>query len=166
VKILVNGNTYEIEDDILNGPNSGDSDAVQWDLVDLGRGSFHVLRNHGSYEIELIAHDPETKRFVLSVNNSVYELDVKDRYDELLDQLGMKGKAAGVVSEMKAPMPGLVLDIVVEVGQQVAKGDPVIVLEAMKMENVLKAPADLIVSKIEVTQGNPVEKNQVLLRFD
>jgi biotin carboxyl carrier protein len=70
------------------------------------------------------------------------------------------------VNELKAPMPGLVLDIVVSEGQEVKKGDALVVLEAMKMENILKSPADVVVKKISVKKGTAVEKNQVLVLFN
>ena len=62
-------------------------------------------------------------------------------------------------------MPGMVLNILVTEGQDIKKGDPLIVLEAMKMENVLKSPTDGIVKKINVNKGIAVEKNQVLIQF-
>jgi biotin carboxyl carrier protein len=69
------------------------------------------------------------------------------------------------VNEVKAPMPGLVLEIRVNVGDAVKKGDAILVLEAMKMENILKSPTDGTVSKINVKKGIAVEKNQVLINF-
>ena len=64
---------------------------------------------------------------------------------------------------IKAPMPGLVVRVQVEVGQQVSAGQGVIVVEAMKMENELKAPADGVVAAIEVAPGQPVEKGATLI---
>ena len=62
-------------------------------------------------------------------------------------------------------MPGLVLDIRVVEGDAVKKGDPILVLEAMKMENIIKSPTDGIVKKINVKKGVAVEKSQVLIHF-
>jgi biotin carboxyl carrier protein len=70
------------------------------------------------------------------------------------------------VNEVKAPMPGLVLNILVEPGQEISKGDGLFVLEAMKMENIIKSPTDAIVKSIEVEKGIAVEKNQVLVKFE
>ncbi len=64
---------------------------------------------------------------------------------------------------VKAPMPGLVVSIPVEVGQQVQAGDGVVIVEAMKMENELKAPGDGTVARIEVEPGQAVEKGAVLI---
>ena len=69
------------------------------------------------------------------------------------------------VNELKAPMPGLIVDVRVQPGQAVFKGDPLLVLEAMKMENILKAPADGIVSAIKVGLRDNVQKGQLLVQF-
>ena len=63
------------------------------------------------------------------------------------------------------PMPGMVLNVLVKEGDAVKKGDELLVLEAMKMENNIKAPGDGIVSEISVKSGDKVEKNQILIRF-
>jgi len=63
-------------------------------------------------------------------------------------------------------MPGLVLDIIVSPGQSVNKGDNLLILEAMKMENVIKSPIDGIIKSIEVDKGNPISKSQVLVTYE
>jgi biotin carboxyl carrier protein len=62
-------------------------------------------------------------------------------------------------------MPGLVHQILISEGQIVKKGDALLILEAMKMENVIKSPADGTATKIRVSKGQNVEKNQVLIQF-
>ena len=68
-------------------------------------------------------------------------------------------------ADLKAPMPGLVVEVSVSEGQEIKKGDKLVVLEAMKMENILKSPADGVVKKVNVKKGNTVEKNEVLILF-
>ena len=70
-----------------------------------------------------------------------------------------------VIKDIKAPMPGLILDIMVEVGQEVKKGDALMILEAMKMENVLKSTGEGTITSIEVEKGQSVEKNNILIKF-
>ena len=62
-------------------------------------------------------------------------------------------------------MPGLVLNILVKPGDAVKKNDPVLVLEAMKMENMIKAPGDAVVGAIAAETGKAVEKGQLLVSF-
>jgi len=136
-----------------------------WDLEVLAPGRFHILYEQRSYLAEVVDVDYEEKVFKLKINGGVYEAAVQDRFDLLLERLGMSNMAAAQVNELKAPMPGLILDIKVAAGDMVQKGDAVLVLEAMKMENVLKAPGDGTVQEVLVQQGSSVEKNQVLIRF-
>jgi biotin carboxyl carrier protein len=79
--------------------------------------------------------------------------------------LGFSSKSTKKANEIKAPMPGMVLSVLVQEGQLVKAGESVLILEAMKMENVIKAPADCTVKQIKVKQGNAVEKNQVLIEL-
>jgi len=85
--------------------------------------------------------------------------------DLLLEKMGIANLETVQVNDLKAPMPGLILDILVTPGQTVKKGDQLLILEAMKMENVLKAPGDGVVASIEVEKGKSVEKGQILINF-
>ncbi len=93
------------------------------------------------------------------------EVQLRDQYDDRLQALGMDASAGKKTGDLKAPMPGLVIDVAVSEGQQVKKGDTLVVLEAMKMENTLKAPGDAVVKKIHIEKGVTVEKNQVLIQL-
>ena len=136
-----------------------------WDIVDLGSGRFHILYEGRSFNAEVVEADYTTKNIVLKLNGQRVELQAKDRFDLLLERLGMTNATAAKVNELKAPMPGLIVDIRVQPGQAVQKGDPLLVLEAMKMENILKAPADGIVSGLKVSLRDNVQKGQVLVQF-
>ena len=136
-----------------------------WDMVPLGEGRYHVLHQGKSYSAELVQADYTTKAFVLKINGQRIELQAKDRFDQLLDKLGLSDVTIKKVNELKAPMPGLIVDIRVQPGQTVLKGDPLLVLEAMKMENILKAPADGTVESIKVGLRTNVTKGQVLVQF-
>jgi acetyl/propionyl-CoA carboxylase alpha subunit len=136
-----------------------------WDLAVLGNGHYHVLYKGQSYNAELVEADYAAKTLVLRINGQRIELQAKDRFDLLLEKMGMSSAATTKVNELKAPMPGLIVDIRVQPGQPVQKGDPLLVLEAMKMENILKAPADGTVGSIRVTLRDNVQKGQVLVQF-
>lgn len=152
---------------VVDGATSGsiDGKAFSWDVIEVKNGSFHVLKDNKSYNVEVIKSDAAEKSFLVTVNGNKYLLNVKDRFDELLKSLGMDNLNASKINEIKAPMPGLVLDIRVSEGDPVKKGDAILVLEAMKMENSIKSPTDGIIKKINVKKGLAVEKNQVLINF-
>lgn len=128
-------------------------------------GSYHFLQNNKGYRVSIVNVNAEDKTVVVNVNGHDYELAIQDKLDLLLEGMGLDNLAAGKDTELKAPMPGLVLDILVTPGQEIKKGDALVILEAMKMENVLKASDDATIASIEVTKGIAVEKNQVLVQF-
>jgi biotin carboxyl carrier protein len=166
IKVKVNNKEHQIEfSDSSQGTGTINEKKFFWDVIEIKAGSFHAIKDDRSYNVEIVKADHSTKTFVISVNGNKYSLAAKDKYDELLHSLGMDNLSGAKVNEIKAPMPGLVLEIRVEEGSSVKKGDPVLVLEAMKMENILKSPADGVVKKINVKKGMAVEKNQVLINF-
>lgn len=164
-KVNVN-NKYSFAVD-LRSENEGKINGrdTAWDIIEIKNGSFHVIKDHKSYTAEVVKADHAEKSFVISINGNRYTISVKDKFDELLKTLGMDNLNSAKINEIRAPMPGLVLDIKVSEGSSVKKGDAVVVLEAMKMENILKSPADGVVKKINVKKGTAVEKNQVLINF-
>ena len=80
--------------------------------------------------------------------------------------MGIKRSAEVVSKNIKAPMPGKVLEVLAKVGDKMMKGDNVLILEAMKMENVIKAEMDCIIKKIHIAKLENVEKNQILIELD
>ena len=93
------------------------------------------------------------------------EVTVLDERTRYIRSLTAPADRPGGPSALKAPMPGLVVRVQVEAGQRVAAGDPVVVLEAMKMENQLKAPTAGVVSAVHVAAGEAVEKGKVVLEL-
>src|SRR5688572_28564378 len=128
-------------------------------------GTFHIIKNNKSYTAEVLKSNYEEKSFVVRVNGNKYTVHLKDKYDALLKELGMENVAISSVKDIKAPMPGLVLDVRAKEGDSVKKGDALVVLQAMKMENILKSPVDAIVKKVHVKKDDVIEKNQLLVSF-
>lgn len=135
------------------------------DVISPESRKFHVISDHKSYEVEIVEADVESKTMLVKVNGNAYPLAIADKFDELLHSMGMDVIVGKKINELKAPMPGLVLSVIVKEGQEVKRGDPIIVLEAMKMENILKSPADVSIKQICVKKGVAVEKGQVLALF-
>jgi biotin carboxyl carrier protein len=142
-----------------------DGTSLVWDIAQVAEGYFHILHNNKSYKAEVVKSDRATKSFTLKINNRIHTVEVKDKFDLLLEKLGMSANVAGKVNNIKAPMPGLIIDIKIQPGDTVQMNDPLLILEAMKMENVLKSPGEGIVKTVTVKKGDKVEKNQVLIEF-
>jgi len=135
------------------------------DIAHIGNGVYHVIENYQSYRVEVVDFNNSEKTARIKVNNNIYAITAKDQFDVLLDKLGLSNLNSAKVSEIKAPMPGMVLKIFVAEGDEIKKGDNLLVLEAMKMENIIKSPADVIIKKIRVKPGDKVEKSQILIQF-
>ena len=140
--------------------------AAELDIIASSNGSFHILKNKKAYKVDIESVDYLKKTFVFKVNGSVYTSTISDKYDRLIDQLGMKIGVVQHSGDVKAPMPGLVVEVPVAVGQTVAKGDKVLILEAMKMENVIKAAGDGVIKAIHIAKGTAVEKGQLLIEIE
>ena len=136
-----------------------------WDLTKLAHNQCHILKDDRSFSVEVLSVETETKTVRLKINGHIHAVQVKDRFDLLLEKMGMSNTAASKVNNIKAPMPGLILGISIQPGDVVAKGDTILILEAMKMENVIKASGDGTVKALKIQKGDRVEKGQVLVEF-
>ena len=125
----------------------------------------HLLRiGTKIYRIDNVEKDGKQIQFTLNGNN--VRAEVKGEQDLLLEKLGFKTDDALSAGEVRAPMPGKLIEIMVEEGQPIEAGQPVAILEAMKMENELKSPTTGTVSEISVRTGDSVEKNQKLISIE
>lgn len=115
------------------------------------------------YKIDNVQYDKFTVDFTL--NGNWCSVDVRDEQDLLLDRLGFKTAADLGEGRLNAPMPGKILELLVKKGDEVELGDPVAILEAMKMENELKAPISGTISSIMVAEGDSLEKNAEILEI-
>lgn len=162
--VKVNNDIFEIEasgeEFIVNGKT------VAFDMSRIDKDYFHILLGSRSYRAEIVEADPATKRFTIKVNGKHYPVEVKDRFDMLLEKMGMNATSGARVNNVRAPMPGLIIELRVKDGDQVKAGETLLILEAMKMENIIKSPGDATVRSVKVRMGQGVEKNQVLIEFN
>ncbi len=151
---------FEVDHHSLNG------EVVEFDLVKSSGNNFHIIKNNTGYAATLISYNPEEKLMIIRVNDTEYEVKIQDKTDLLLQKLGINTTASSAVSNVKAPMPGLIINIAVKPGDEVTKGDTLLILEAMKMENVIKSPRDGKIKKINTELRKAVEKNHILIEFE
>ena len=155
-KVIVN-DTYEFDN----------LDLTSLDMIQAeGKGHFHILQGSKSYRAELIDSNFDQKKCSIKVNGNLYSLEFKDPLDVLVNKLGLAAVSDQTVKEIHAPMPGLVLEIQVSEGDTVEKGTPLLILEAMKMENVIKSPGDGVIKSVAVEKGAAVEKSTLLIEFE
>lgn len=113
-----------------------------------------------------IAYRTRSGSYVVHTEGDEFEVLLKDEKDLLLERFGFVATAESSLQQIRAPMPGLVLNLRVQEGQDVKAGDGLVVLEAMKMENELRAQADGVVKAIHVEHGDAVGKNDLLIEIE
>jgi acetyl/propionyl-CoA carboxylase alpha subunit len=134
------------------------------ELIQVGENNYSLLLDNVSYNAQMVSYNKEEKKLVLLVNGNEYEVAIKDKTDILLQEMGINVTTVAKHNLFKAPMPGLIRTIGVTEGQAVNKGDVILILEAMKMENALKSPADLVVKKYKSTTRTGRRKKSTLNR--
>lgn len=153
--IDVNGSQYTFQLTDVDNITLNDSDVNNQIILD----------NNKSKLVSVKEVNHELKRYQIQIDGRTYQVQISDAVDQQILKMNLKSKKSNQSKELRAPMPGLVRQVNVEVGSQVDLGDSLFILEAMKMENLLKSPVNGIVSDLFVKPGESVEKNQILLSF-
>lgn len=154
---------------IVNGDMQFSFDRKQIDSLDVqstSEDSVHILQENRSFKAALEKKDFLKKTYSVKINSNTYKVKISNELDLLIEEMGLSLAAANLVNDIKAPMPGLILDVQVKEGEEVKEGDYLLVLEAMKMENTLTAPRDGKVKAIKVKKGETVDKNQLLIEME
>ena len=114
----------------------------------------------------MLSSQAENRSLTIKINHRVFVVKKKGELDEIIASLGFDKPKIRKLKELTAPMPGRITTIHIELGQAINPGDAIVSLEAMKMENVLKAEGIGVVSAITIQQGDVVEKGSVLVSFE
>lgn len=142
-------------------------DAIQ--AIDLHRvdsNHFHLIQSNRAFDIQVHEMNVLNKTATISVNGSRYDLKIDDAYDTMVQKMGLLAHTAQKVGSIKAPMPGLIIDVMVKPGDKIEEGTPLLVLSAMKMENVLLAEGEGVIKSIEVKKDDAVEKGQLIIEME
>lgn len=142
------------------------SDIEALDAIETSSSNYHILQDNQSVKASILTSDFNTKAYTVKVNNNTYTVEINDALDQQIEALGFEIGASKKVNDIKAPMPGLILEINVEAGQEVNNNDPLLILEAMKMENVIHSPRAGVIKSVNVKQGETVDKNALLITFE
>lgn len=137
----------------------------EMEISALAEGIYAINTESGTSVIEVLEVDLNVKTLKIRHQHAIYEFAFKNSLDLVLDKMGIKRSVDKVATAIKAPMPGKVIDILVKEGDAVSKGDGILILEAMKMENVLKAEHDCVIKTILAEKTKGVEKNEVLVEL-
>ena len=136
------------------------------DSVKVSNQSYHILDNNTSYKAEILASNFNKKSYTVNINNNNYTVNIENDLDQLIKSLGFEIGASKKVNEIKAPMPGLILDVMVKPGDQVSVDTPLLILEAMKMENSILSPREGIIKSVSGGKDTTVDKGELLIEFE
>lgn len=169
IKALFNDKTAlelsKTSDDGLAGEVNGE--IYKWDVSGISPNSWSVIDENGnSFSVVLDEYSADSKKYTFKIAGQVIEVTEQSEFDLLLKELGISSGGTKKLKEIKAPMPGLVLNVLVSEGQEVAEGDVIVILEAMKMENVIKSSTAARVKSIRVKKGDTIDKGEVMVTFD
>ena len=155
-KIKVNEFEFEFSEEQVNA----------FDIVKKSATECNLLKDHRSVNTKLHTADNTAKNTTIEIEGEIYTVTIKDELDQMMENMGFSLAANKQVKEIKAPMPGLVLEISVTEGQQVKEGDKILILGAMKMENSIAVTVNTTIKRIAVATGDAVEKGQVLVELE
>ena len=137
-----------------------------FDAVQINENQFHILHDNASVKARILNSDFNNKTYTVKIHNNTYTVEIKDGLDQLIAEMGFSLNSSKKINSIKAPMPGLILEINVKPGQEVKEDDSLLILEAMKMENVITSPREGVIKSVEVKQADTVEKNALLIEFE
>lgn len=155
-KVKVNGFEFAFDKAETSSP----------DLFKSSPTAYNLIKDFHSINATIVETDIAAKKIVVEIDGESYAVEIKNTLDQMLEQMGFNAIASKQIKEIKAPMPGLVLQVSVAEGQEVKEGERLLILEAMKMENSITIQTDATIKKIRVVNGQAVDKGQVLVELE
>jgi biotin carboxyl carrier protein len=143
-----------------------EKEVEQLDVQQKTENDFHLIHENNSVDVKIISTDFINKKYSVSVNSKQFQVEIGTPLDALIDSMGLAKGPITAINDIKAPMPGLILDVSVKPGDVVNEGDYLLVLEAMKMENALTAPRDGVVKAVSIKKGDTVDKGELLIEME
>lgn len=140
--------------------------AGQFDCEALEGRKYHILRDSSSYEAELIGENFGERSYSIQIGSNVYQVKIETDLDQMIRSMGYKLSSESAGNDVKAPMPGIILEMKAQPGDKVKKGDTLLILEAMKMENAILSPKDGMIKSVWSDKGDTVDKNKLLIELE
>ncbi|THD67370.1 acetyl-CoA carboxylase biotin carboxyl carrier protein subunit [Robertkochia marina] len=136
------------------------------DIVKTDDDTYHIIYNNQSVFLRVIKSDSSSGVYQMEMDGALFDITLEKPLDLFIKEMGFSVGKGALVDRVTAPMPGLLLDVYVEEGQEVEKDEPLLVLEAMKMENVILSPRKGVISGIMQEKGQTVDKGTELISFE
>ena len=156
---------------VLNGEfqsNLSKDKLNEFEVLEINHEKKEIILQKGSqkFQCKILKKNNKDQSFVIKINGNISTIRIVKSVEKTIEKLGINKKSQQNINILKAPMPGLILKLMVKIGDQIKKGEALIILEAMKMENILSSPVDGIIKEIKVKPQQTVEKNNVLINFE
>tara|TARA_R100001143_G_C3361367_1_gene137090 strand:+ start:24700 stop:25212 length:513 start_codon:yes stop_codon:yes gene_type:complete len=162
-EVDINGDTIQVELNENSNIAVINGEEVHFSIVEKTYQRFLIRIGTKLFKCDNILVTDENVSFLF--NGEPVDIKIKDEEQVLLERLGFTAASSDLQGIIVAPMPGKILDIPVSEGDEVDQGEAILILEAMKMENELKASMAGFIHSIQVKTGESVEKNQILLEI-
>lgn len=145
-KVIVDGKSYDVDFEIVSG-----------------QFVYSLIVDGHSYETQL--HEDDDGYNIL-MRGDLYTVQVEDEREKRLKDAAGLGADTGSGYILKSPMPGLIVKVPVKEGDAIEKGDVLVILESMKMQNELKSPKEGTVTKVSIKEGDSVEQRQIIIEME
>lgn len=157
---------FELQINNNNNLSLNQEDAQNLDAIPISKNKWHILTENQSYHAEIIQSDLASKSYKIEVNSNIYEVNIKDTLDLQIKAMGFSAGNSKKLNLIKAPMPGIIIDVLVKEKDNIKEGETLLVLEAMKMENGITCPKDATIKAIHVENAETVEKGKLLIELE
>ncbi|MBK7371397.1 MAG: acetyl-CoA carboxylase biotin carboxyl carrier protein subunit [Saprospiraceae bacterium] len=134
-------------------------------IMNHGHGHYSVIIDHIPLRVEVLEHNASDRSFLIKIGQIKHNAHIVREIDRMVADMGLETHLSKKADHIISPMPGMIKKVYVSVGDEVVVGQSLIVLEAMKMENVIKSPIDAKIKSIHFRSGEAVDKSEILIRF-
>ena len=166
MKYIVNVNGTDVEIEIDGERASVGGSVLPARIAELERSPEHVLMLGDEVHRVLVRRGATRGRYTMWVDGVRLEVEALDERSRTIRELAGATSGPSGPAPLVAPMPGMIVRVNVSVGDQVQAGQGLVVMEAMKMENELRAAAAGTVKRVHVSPGTAVEKGALLLELE
>lgn len=141
------------------------SEITKLDIIPLFNSNYNLIHNNKSFNLKPVESNFNSREYTVQVNKNYYNIKIENQLNSITKKLGFSHGHLKKPNEIKAPMPGIILNVLVKENEQVKEGDVLLILEAMKMENSITSPKNGIIKKIKIAKSSTVEKGQLLIEL-
>ncbi len=160
------GNNFKISVNSELNIDLNQQEAQDLNVVSEANNNFHILHNNKSYKAKLMQDNFNDKKYTISLDSNIFQLEISNDLDLLIDKMGYSESSSKTLNSIFAPMPGIIIELKVNEGDPVKEGEPLFILEAMKMENAIVSPKDAIIKSLSIKVGETVEKGKLLIELE